>query len=467
MFTGSLTTEQLDGLFNIIKQTSEDFPDYLKHEDILESITLTWFQCMCVEHALVSKGTLCSLATGLGKTATSAGYVYREQEENPGKLSLFFCLPESLEQTLADYSSYLNKNIVAISGAASDVYTLINTPLNKIDVVIVSYEATYNIQFANWLTRNLDNVCCAVFDEVHMISQDSLVNSFCTQLCRRLKSKLFLSATPITVSPEQVIVLMNMLDEIFIPTGKKLLKPYEIRDPETFEVIDYKELDSLATSMYPRYISWDRKELGLQGNYKPHLLLVQPTEEQMLCSYNDIETVIKGQRNSNQMEVIKAVVQDRKANDKVGLIYCDTRANSDMLCEELRKIGIKAFVANGKAENKKIRNAVLKLFRQRDIDVVITNLTTSLNLDCDYVAFWENTNKAVQMLGRCERGFKIKDLDIYFILTENTVEVTQFSKNVYRRCKWLGEALSKDVTTFTKIQAALEKATQQNERGVR
>jgi len=457
MFIGNLNEEQFNGLVRVLEQSQEIIPEYLRHDDSLNTITLTWFQCMSVEHALISKGSLCSMGTGLGKTAVSASYVKENLILEEGSKALFFCLPESVEQVVSDYNDYLDLNIIGLTGQQADMNYMRSLDEEEWDVAIISYRALYNYQFANWYLENMDDICCAVFDEVHELSQDSIINSIATILCKMLPSKLFLSATPITVSPTQVITLLNMLDDRFIPQGDKLLKPYEIRDKETYELIDYKPLDEISNRFYMRYISWTRSELGLSGNYRPHLLLIEPTEEQIECAYKDITTKIKGVKESNQIETLKAIVSDMKVRNKTGLIYCDTRANSEMLKEVLSGEGHRTMIANGVKRNRDIRGAILKLFSQKELDVLITNLTTSLNLDCDYLIFWENTNRAVQMLGRCERGFTIKDLDIYFLLTENTVEVSQFSRNVYRRCKWLGEALSKDVSTFTEVQRALEK----------
>lgn len=463
MFIGNLEEEQINGLINVLEQSQEVVPDYLKYADYLNKIVLTWFQCMSVEHALVSKGSICSMGTGLGKTAVSAAYVKENISKEEGNKAIFFCLPESVEQVLTDYKEYLDLEIVAITGQQQDMNYLGMLKSSEWDIIIVSYRAIYNYQFANWYLDNMEDICCAVFDEVHELSQESIVNSISNSLCKTLPSKLFLSATPITVSPTQVITLLNMLDKDFVPQGEGLLKPYEIRDPDTFELLDYKPLDEISNRFYMRYISWTRSELGLNGNYRPHLLLIKPTEEQMDCGYTEIAEKIKGIEESNQVETLKAIVKDMKAKNKTGLIYCDTRANSEMLRRVLTKEGHRTMVANGEKRNRDIRGAILELFAQKEIDVLITNLTTSLNLDCDYLVFWENTNRAVQMLGRCERGFTIKDLDIYFLLTEDTVEISQFSRNVYRRCKWLGEALSKDVGTFTKVQRALEKYQKSND----
>lgn len=456
MYTGSLTQNQLISLLSVLEETNKLNPNYLKHEDILDGIRLTWFQCMCIEHALISKGTLCSLDTGLGKTATSAGFVKRTMEDNPKQKALFFCLPESIYQTTEDYKSYLPE--LTISNTTGEYESILRLTHNEIsDITIISYKATESINLANWIVQNIEHFCCAVFDEVHMLSQNSLKNSFCSALCKMLPSKLFLTATPITTSPVQVLTLLNMLDRDFIPEPQKLLKDYEIRDVKTGDLIDYKHLGDISDSIYPRYISWDREALNLTGKITPHLILVEPTEEQRNAGLTEVNTVIKGNPQSRQVETLKAIIGLEKTKNHCGLVYANTRHNCRMIYDILQSIGINCKIVNGEPEFKKERQYVLDRFKEKQIDVLITDLTTSLNMDCDFLVVWENTTKMKQLLGRCVRGFNIKDLDIYLILTEDTVEIEQFEKNVYRRCKWLGQALDKDVSIFERYHKALTK----------
>lgn len=465
-FWGSMSEKNQQLILDLALSVDEPNADFLKNESLLDNGSLMWFQSFAVEHAMISRSTLFSLGTGLGKTITACAYANRILKENPNTKVMFICLPESLEQIREDFNTYTDRRLVCVTGEASSILSLKNT-IEDSEVVITSYQAFYSKRFCNLLLSYLynDNRFSAVIaDEVHEVSQESLINSILKSFIVKIKYKLFLTATPITVEPEQLITIMNLMDDNIFPEGRDFLKPYRILDPDTFEVIDYRHLDSLANSLYPHYLSWTRAELGINGNYYPELLLVEPTEEQLRASLTEVPTVIKGQKNSKQMEVLLTLCKMLKAQYKKGLIYASRHQNSKMIYDVLTSNGIKAFVLNGEEENKRVRQSVLKAFTRNEYDVLITNLTTSLNMDSDFLIFWENTNRAVQMLGRCERGFVPKDLYIYYILTEGTVELQQFYKNVYRRCKWLKESLDKDVDVFERFNKALENYYQQANR---
>lgn len=458
---GSLNKLQIFDLANLTNSVSEDEPLYLRHKNRLLNTELTWYQCFCIEHALITKGTLISLGTGLGKTYTAMGYILALKEMFEHKKALYICMPISIEQAEQDFKQNTDLKILTLTGQEKDIRKFLRSS-KDFDVLIISYQTLYNKEFANYLLTIFNSISCCVVDEAHNISQNSLISSFIEILLKKIEYRILLTATPITVSPEQVITLMNILDPKMFPEGDKFLRKYEIRDENTFEVLDYKHLDDLSNLIYSRYVYWERSELGIKGNPKTYPILVKPTdEEQENCSLLNIPTILKGRKNSNQVEVIKALLKDLKAKNLIGLIYASRINNCNMLKEVCTELGIKAEILNGTEESKKNRQSILKNFHNLKYDVLITSLTTSLNLDCDYVIFWENTNLSQQVIGRCQRGFMPKDLLIYFILTENTVELKQFDKNVWRRNKWLREALGKDTEVFDKIHNQIQKYKQQ------
>lgn len=457
-FWGALTDAKRQALIDLVISFDDITPIYLNNQDLIENSVLTWFQCFAVEHAMLSKSTLVSLGTGLGKTVMSCGYAERILRENPKSKILFVCLPESIEQIYNDFKTYTVRNVTAVSGESERINDLKNL-IDNSEIIVASYKAFYNFEFCNLLVSHFYNdgrFAAIILDEAHEVSQESIINSIMNSLCRKIEYKLLLTATPITVVPEQIISLMNMMDCDIFPEGKDYLKPYRILDPETFEVMDYRHLDNLANCLFPHYVSWTRSELGLAGNYTTDLILVKPDDEQIKATSIDIPTLIKGKRDSNQVKVFLAICKGLVKQNKKGLVYASRHENSQMLLEELTEIGIHAAVVNGERKNKVIRKDVLHDFKNGKVDILITRLTMSLNLDSDFVIYWENTNRAVQMVGRCERGFIPKDLYICYLLTENTVELEQFYRTVYLRCKWLKESLDKDISIFEKFHNALE-----------
>lgn len=456
MYWGSMSSNQREALMNLVLSVEEVKPDFLENESLLNGITLTWFQCFAIEHCYLSKGSIVSLGTGLGKTMTAIGYMLKvfNDFKSDNKIGIFFCLPESLHQISNDFMEYTNLKVYTVSGQADDLFALRFIKLDTNIALVISYEALYSIAFANWFIDNISNIAVTVFDEAHELSQTSLVNSYVKQICKKVKNKMALTATPITRSPEQVIRLLTFFDDTMIPGGLKFLDEYKICDQD-FKVIDYKHLENFSNDIYPRYVSWTRKELGLCGHYHPYVLSVEPTKEQKACSLKDSYKVIKGDPESRQAKTFYELVKFLTSKNKIGLCYAYNREISEQLCSHLQSMGVRAVVVNGEPQNKRIREQVIHLFQNGEIDILITNLTMSLNLACDYLIFWQFTNRAIQMLGRCERGFLVKDLDIYLIITRDTVEYEQYQNNVFKRCKWLEESLGKDIDVFRGLSEAL------------
>lgn len=456
MYWGSLSEQQINDLISLIDEVPKIDPVFERHTNILYDIQLSWFQCFAIEHALISKGTYLSLGTGLGKTATSIGFIQQVLKMNPGYKGMFLCLPSSVDQILDDFYKHSDLRCISVTGESEQIKGLIRTPIQSYDCVVISYKALESLDLCNWIVSIKEFFKVGVLDEAHTISQDSLVNNTCDALCDIFEYKMFLSATPITVSPEQFITQMNMLDKEFIPDGVRILEPYVVRDPVTYEKVDYVNLHELANQFYGRYISWTREELGLKGNYKPRLYLVKPTAEQMECKRKDIWRVLKGTPDSPQVQVLQEIIKDKTRRGLRGLVYTWHLDLADLYKEKLDETGlIRSAIANGEPEFKRVRSHTLAQLRDGELDCIITNLTTSLNIPCDYIVFMENTNLAIQMIGRGERGFVPKDLELDYVLTENTEEINQFYDNVYKRCKWMGDMLSTDASVFIRFKNAL------------
>ena len=457
MFFGKLAENQIDDLFNLVEEVSDlekiaESPNdtFLRHSNCVLNKKLTWFQCMCIEHTLITGGSIVSLDTGLGKTCTSIGLINNTiKEDDEDGIAVFYAIPSSLEQVERDLKEGSYLPVTTITGEASSIQKLGRM---RNGILLCSYEATYSPDFANYIFDLRDKIKVQIMDEAHLLTNDSILNSNLTALMSMPSKRMVLTATPITNKPTQIITLLNMLDSIMIEEGDNLLKPYEIRDQETFELIDYKPLNDLSAEFYPRYVSWTREELGLIGKYYVRPILVPPTEEQMQATLKDIPTILKGNRDSLQVKTFVALVKDLTNSGKIGLCYSRYRENSEMLKEELSKAGIRVAVLNGEDESRKNRSTIIDSFNLKDYDIVITSLTMSLNLDCDYCIFWDNTSLVKQMIGRCLRGFNPKDLWIYFILTDMSVELFQFYDNVYKKTKWSSESLGKDNKVIEKIE---------------
>lgn len=452
-----MNVEQVEGLVNLLEEYQlEDFGSYAP-EDNLKGVTLTWFQCFLIEHAIISQGTLGSLGTGLGKTLTSIGYIVELNKRiGNGMKHFFLCLPESVDQVTEDFKKYSDLRVISTTGERASIEGVIWSSIDFYDVYVVSYEALYNIDFINWIVTYRDFLLSCTLDEAHVISQESQIHFICKLLANKFSYRLMLTATPLTVSPTQPLVLLNMLDESSVSNINKILEPHCIRDKVTFKVIKYSGLEDLSSMMYPRYVSWTRKELGLSGTYKVKLLCVDATDTQRNADKVSGYKILKGDPESEQTRVAVNAVKELVSEGKKGIVYAFHRSVCGMLEKVLSDAGVRVRVANG-TNSKHERQEIKRQFIDGDIDVLVTNITESLNLSCDFIVAHENTNKFIQLLGRAERGLIGRDLDVLYVLTKDTVEIEQFIENVYLRCEYLESMLGKDADVIKDVMQRLNR----------
>ena len=104
----------------------------------------------------------------------------------------------------------------------------------------------------------------------------------------------------------------------------------------------------------------------------------------------------------------------------------------------------------------KAKGAVHQQFLNKELDVLITNVTTGKDLPCDYIIFYELTFDYKQMLGRGERGLEGVALDVRFILTDTLAEMQFFYLNVYQRGLLLEKLCDKDLPELHGAMKQLE-----------
>lgn len=459
MFWGSISESGKNDLIGLLETFNNTSSYEYKHKyvDILRDLTLSWFQSFCIQHAIISKSTLVSLPTGTGKTMTAIAYIEAIRKDySPDCKALFVCIPTSVKQIYNDFEKYSNMRVMSTTGKQSEIDVIRNTPISFCDSYVVSYKALYNTSFCNWFVENSDFFDICVLDEAHEVSQDSLIKSICKQLFRQVTYRLELTATPLTVDPTQPLELINLMDDGAIENPRKLLEQFAVREQDTFTLIGYEGLENLSSMLFPHYVSWTRKELGIDGEVKTRLYLVDPTEEQMNASRVDGYKIIKMLKDSNQSKVLQAVVRDKTNRGLKGLVFCVHREVCKVAQEVLIDAGVKTLIANGENTDTE-RDIVLSSFSNNLIDCMVTNLTTSLNLSCDYTVIYEQTNNILQLLGRPVRGFVPRDIEVDYIITDNTVEIDQFDENVYQRAEYSRDMLGKDISVVERLEGAIRR----------
>ena len=114
-----------------------------------------------------------------------------------------------------------------------------------------------------------------------------------------------------------------------------------------------------------------------------------------------------------------------------GLVYINQHVIREWVLRFLDNAGIRYGCINGKTSKLEDEEVMDKFNNKKDLDVVITSVTEAIDLDCDWVMFYEYTVNVAQMIGRASRGLKDKTLKVYFMITEDTGELRYFYDNIY------------------------------------
>ena len=138
--------------------------------------------------------------------------------------------------------------------------------------------------------------------------------------------------------------------------------------------------------------------------------------------------ITKGDGATNQINSLIKEIKDRK--NKRGVVYVWRRDIQDFVVKELKENGIKCELINGKTTSKN-RTEILENYRNDTIQVIVTNIKEALDMDGDYVIFYELSVLIKQILGRVERGLTPKPIEILFMFTLCTGEFDYFERNIF------------------------------------
>ena len=165
--------------------------------------------------------------------------------------------------------------------------------------------------------------------------------------------------------------------------------------------------------------------------------------------------LLKTPLGSDAFDKTIRLVNRLKSEGKKGLVYANINEIKEELWKGLASQGLKVEVIDGTVSDKGDRPKVIESFTRGEIDVIVTNITTGLDLDCDYIIFYELTVNIKQMIGRAERGLKGNNIELYFFVVLNSCEEDYFLENVYNKSVLLRELFDKDNDELEKVKEIL------------
>lgn len=399
---------------------------------VLNDIELHDIQCIDIMKMIYQKRCIVVYDTGLGKTLLTAAVIKLLCNEDPTRKFIMLVKKDQLIQTPEKLKNACGKTVIATAADCDSISTVIEDGLDSASVLMLTHTCLQKETIMNELFQYRDKFCGLIIDEAHELCNynRTISGSMLEAICGSFEYCIALTATPITTSALQLAKLSHIVDSKRYPDYNKLKKWI---CNGSFDILD----DPLF------FISRSGEDFGSTRNYRGIIEFVRPSHEQMQpCGGSKLMQLCKGAGAVNQVKALVNLILNRK--DKRGLIYINQHEVREWVLPFLDEASIRYDCINGKTKPE-VRQQIMNEFNEkRSLDVVVTSVTTAVDLDCDYVIFYEFTPLVKQMIGRAHRGLGDKDLDVIFILTEDSSELDYFAENVLARSLFARDILHKN-----------------------
>lgn len=452
----TLTNEKLELLAYLDQLKSMDSLSYaVKDKELVN------FQTHAVAFGLIVEACVFSLDTGLGKTLVSTGIMNIVKLMKPNLRWIYICQCSNLSTTAEKLKEGLyDLNIVYCDSTEDKILdTFFTRKILDADVVVLSYEAITCPSVETFLFKNRHVYKGIFLDESQLVSNlTSHTSRLISAIIDNSIYKFALTATPLRINPDQVVNQVYMIDRYMFEGENMTTFMNNFKIWNDGRVVGYKNLDELQHILSSRVFNYTRKELGFKGNYTPIPELVNT-----FGAYKDIPKaeqikVMKSDKNGPAMQRLQELLTSYTKAGKRGLIYANRNTIKQACKEALTSKGFRVGILDGKhTPTQQSKNKVHKDFLNGEYDVLITNITTGKDLPCDYIIFYEQTFDYKQMIGRGERGLSGRDMDIVFILCQDTYELQFWYSNVYQRGIMLEELCDKDLSELKQVAKLIEK----------
>lgn len=413
-------------------------------EDILDGVVLEDFQCVDLVRTLLYKVMILNYETGMGKTLLAAAIIKAFLNEMPSRRFIMVVQKSQLDQTPQEIKKWTGLDVLSTTAESRQIdRAFYSQDSLKYPILMITHDTLKNVDAMRALHLNRDRYFGIIVDEVHLLSNfiDSGSGMMLRGLLNYFQVKVGLTATPVTTQAEQVVNLAFMFD------------PKKIEDVKQW-VTYVKNGAPIMDEMPDLFIRRTRKDLGIANTYKTMIEYVDAHPHQIGVSGKEMFAVTKAKGAYNQANRTAHIILKEIMNGRRGLVYVHHHASREWLEEILRGKNIRFDSIHGlvKSEQRKI---IFDKFAKGELDVVLTSVTTALNLDCEYVIFYEYTRNIKQMIGRAERGLNPKTLYLYFIFTQETGEVDYFLNGIYATSLWIQEVLRQDYRNLVDVGKGL------------
>lgn len=423
-----------------------------------QNITLEGFQTVDVLKLLTNKRGILIYDTGLGKTYVASAFMRILNLHDRNAKHIFFCKNSQLEQTPNKIEQVSGLRVRYFSARADDVKLLKYTDVSSYDVLILTHEVLNNSEAMRYLYAVRELFKSIIIDEAHEVCNyyGSQSGEMLRSVVYKMEYRIALTATPITTSTIQLAQLTHILDRNMSTNAYEFAKLLDGGYPIVEENPDF-------------YIVRTRKEVEAVTNYKTKLLLIPPMSYQKGAHGKDLSVTVKGNGATRQVHNLIKVINTHIVDDEKGLVYIRHHAVRKWVVENLTGTDIRFACINGEedtigADRKASRKEIYDLFNDGELDVVITSVTHGIDLECDYIFFYEFYTDIRQMLGRGHRDLNPKDLIIYFMFTLDTDEIDYFMRTIYSRSLTVQMVLNQSVDKLIEAGMSVKRVQREVDR---
>lgn len=413
--------------------------------NVVTDKNLTQSQIVATVFGLVQKRVMFSLDTGLGKTVLACALLNLTLTK--GDKAVFVLKRFSLNELYKKIKSSIRKDLRV--GFITSEYKVIDRMIFRreadiCDILVISSDSISETNVNEYLFINCKSIKIIVIDEMHLFSNLTSVESRLMQSMVKYSEYAFaLTATPFQ---RDIIQLINTT-YVFRPDMFGDKKPNTIYNLFTVYNEDGtrtpKDLNKLKTILKPFVFNVTREMVGIniKSNVRCHLVKAKNEWKSLTGPKATIE--MKGNVREQPFFTLCELLNEYLMQSKRGIVYINLNDVKKPVFDRLIKLGYKVGIVDGSISTPKEAGIYKKKYNNKELDFLIINTPTSLDLEGDFVIFYEMTLAYVQTVGRISRGIEDKEINIDFIIVKDTAEEKFFYNNVYQRVKVLNNMYNK------------------------
>lgn len=450
-----MTDKQIKMVVDLICRDS-----YEPLTSICNGIQLKPFQTLLAAWIIIQRKFICTLDTGLGKTVIASAVMKWLHNAKETEKFVYVVENAGLRQTASKVGGYTGLRVLTCNATEARGLELFDED-EDFDILMISYQALQSYPVAAYLVENIEHFNTIIFDECQWVSQLHNSNTWeiVTMMRDKFRDVIMFSATPFKTNPLQLLKQVELLDPAILGNTNAYLKDKVVYD-KMFGIRDWKDLPGVQEDLTFFVNGFTREDLGIEIEYTPIAHLIQGTTEQADIPHNKMFE-IKGRGGERALEELERTLAHHVSRGEQGLVYCSTNENKEYLHETLTSRGFNVGVVDGTVSKKKgmNRNTTLDKYLMGEYDILLINITTSLDIPSNYCVFYElcDAGTTVQFIGRCIRGLADCDVVVHFFITLDTYEVEYFYENLYKKSSYLQATLGKDETVMKTVKQSLDK----------